>query len=1032
MFKPKNKEHHFINGTKGVISLFLAALLVPFTTLACALLTAARINSAVAIFDEALCNASNSTLGTYDSFLRKRFGLLAMEQNTSGKIFDNGSRYTIDDLINETFNEFLKENLKTLNNTYTNWDATVNGVYSLADTDVLLAQILEYSKYSVPAKLVADGLNIDEIVDYIESFFKSGFAITDFISSLLGSFGSIITLCDDYQSFKNDVNNEETAKNAYEEKWSAFKSDADAYKSKYDEMQEKIQKQQSIINSESSKVESQKSAINAASSSYNQSTNKINAYNELIQRLKDLRDGKTVTPDDASFLVNLQSKYNYSLSLEKYNFYCSDCDNAISDLEKLKEQESLNNSSLEKEYNQAKSTYDTTNTNISNSLEKITSIQNEYNSKLSSLKADADAKKSEYIAAIGTLQSKLKASQNSLTAVQSDLTSATSTIAGTVAQKISSALKLQKENINNQLKETEKLIEKYESEHDAQAVQELYRQQAELLKQKDELSDNKNSEYAESFSDGLSKGLNSIKVGNKDKNIADYDTKWQALENARTITRNVTDYKQSLPLGCYYSFTQVVTSDEAKEMWKNFLKEIFSGTLWATIDAMKTILKTLLAFEGAVNGALNALVDTGYFSKGLPSTYNTKSTVNIDDSDKSAEWKGLLGSYSAIGDDANGTGDLLNVLNSMSEQLDSITGTDKGSENQDPSETKSFFSKCKDLFTGFLNCIKSAINSVTEIFNTSSLYQKILVSGYFVYMTQNRTTYSGANLSGNSFNLRGQSTSTSQTGLVEGGWNSFAGLFGAVGSMTTVKSRCFYGAETEYLFGKSMNELQNQKSTFGTIYWIRLVFDLPSLLISSDFLNLVTSLAPTIIGAVLITFLYILVEPLLDTLILVNGGEIPILKLSPFLTSNGFKSLMKCISSCTSGKLNQSSVKQTLANNVNDMYYKSGTTMSSTVSTATDNGFFDKWHPWYINYTKQLLIMTLCTSQSEILNCISDLIQMEGLENQQHNVGDAKTFDLTQAYTYVRVEASFSTKEFIKLTDSGMFNSTQRVMYRGY
>ena len=73
----------YINGTKGVISLMLAILMVPFVLVAGALLNAARFNSAVAVFDEALCNASNSTLGTYDSFLRSRFGLMALTQDTS-------------------------------------------------------------------------------------------------------------------------------------------------------------------------------------------------------------------------------------------------------------------------------------------------------------------------------------------------------------------------------------------------------------------------------------------------------------------------------------------------------------------------------------------------------------------------------------------------------------------------------------------------------------------------------------------------------------------------------------------------------------------------------------------------------------------------------------------------------------------------------------------------------------------------------------------------------------------------------------
>lgn len=84
-----------INGVRGTIALYLAILMVPFVMIAGSLITASRINSAAAIFDEALCNASGSTLGTYDKFLKSRFGLLAMQQDISGKAVD----YTVEDLI---------------------------------------------------------------------------------------------------------------------------------------------------------------------------------------------------------------------------------------------------------------------------------------------------------------------------------------------------------------------------------------------------------------------------------------------------------------------------------------------------------------------------------------------------------------------------------------------------------------------------------------------------------------------------------------------------------------------------------------------------------------------------------------------------------------------------------------------------------------------------------------------------------------------------------------------------------------------
>ena len=119
--------HRCINGTKGVISLFLAILMVPFVSIAGALINAARVNSAIAVFDEALCNASNSTLGTYDEFLKSRFGLLAMAQNTAA----GGSGYSVENLISETFQFYMEQNLGALSNTFFDVSTTAAGVYQI-------------------------------------------------------------------------------------------------------------------------------------------------------------------------------------------------------------------------------------------------------------------------------------------------------------------------------------------------------------------------------------------------------------------------------------------------------------------------------------------------------------------------------------------------------------------------------------------------------------------------------------------------------------------------------------------------------------------------------------------------------------------------------------------------------------------------------------------------------------------------------------------------------------------------------------
>ena len=188
----------YINGTNGVISLFLAILMVPFASIAGVLVNSARINSAVAIFDEALCNASNSTLGTYDKFLRERFGLLAMNQNTAS----GGSGYSVQQLIQDTFKEYMDKNFTVLSNTYETSTVSASGVYPLADTDVLLSQVYEAGKYTIPIKMTMDSFSVEDILNYltkdlgfaknIMSSISSGVSVVDKIGNCKEKFDAAI------------------------------------------------------------------------------------------------------------------------------------------------------------------------------------------------------------------------------------------------------------------------------------------------------------------------------------------------------------------------------------------------------------------------------------------------------------------------------------------------------------------------------------------------------------------------------------------------------------------------------------------------------------------------------------------------------------------------------------------------------------------------------------------------------------------------------------------------------------------------
>ena len=75
------KTEKIIKDTKGVISLLLALLLVPFYSVAGILIEVQRYQSARAGMDDAINASALSVLAQYDDFLLDRFGMLAVGQS---------------------------------------------------------------------------------------------------------------------------------------------------------------------------------------------------------------------------------------------------------------------------------------------------------------------------------------------------------------------------------------------------------------------------------------------------------------------------------------------------------------------------------------------------------------------------------------------------------------------------------------------------------------------------------------------------------------------------------------------------------------------------------------------------------------------------------------------------------------------------------------------------------------------------------------------------------------------------------------
>lgn len=140
----------YINGTKGVISLFLVLVMLPFSSTALLLVESARYQNAIELVDEMLDCIGLSTIADFDGYLEERFGLLAMSQENAPM---------------PIYNKYLTANLPALNNNFSCTSSLVEGVYPLSNESVLKEQLLEYSEVSVAIEALYNGLDVDKLLE---------------------------------------------------------------------------------------------------------------------------------------------------------------------------------------------------------------------------------------------------------------------------------------------------------------------------------------------------------------------------------------------------------------------------------------------------------------------------------------------------------------------------------------------------------------------------------------------------------------------------------------------------------------------------------------------------------------------------------------------------------------------------------------------------------------------------------------------------------------------------------------------------
>ena len=308
------------------------------------------------------------------------------------------------------------------------------------------------------------------------------------------------------------------------------------------------------------------------------------------------------------------------------------------------------------------------------------------------------------------------------------------------------------------------------------------------------------------------------------------------------------------------------------------------------------------------------------------------------------------------------------------------------------------------------------INLAKFLVNYQEYYHAFLLYGYAAYNLPNRTTYKkGSTLTGYSFQKVFSLAGGSDKGGKGGAMSDIASLGNNSGS-----DPMFKGAELEYMLTGANSEYTAQAGAFFDGYMLRLMVDCYAVL-NSDILKALSALGPVRIVA---TVIFLLLEPFLDMVILVNGGTQVLFKTKAYLSIEGLPHLAQDMAGIldlsddqksTLGGMFESkrgggsSTGTEVAIYHDDSAKHGGQDGSGKTNDKNEMGYFP------LDYTAHgAILMILCTPYDQYTDRMQNLIQLEAKEKHKKDFD----FDINKAYTSVHSDNKYKLNIFMNLSPS--------------
>lgn len=285
----------------------------------------------------------------------------------------------------------------------------------------------------------------------------------------------------------------------------------------------------------------------------------------------------------------------------------------------------------------------------------------------------------------------------------------------------------------------------------------------------------------------------------------------------------------------------------------------------------------------------------------------------------------------------------------------------------------------------------ASIGSIVNDFwngNTRGLYERLLISGYMRHNLPCRldADYILDGKDGAPTGLTGFSFADIPKPEAEGLIDELVGGFTGLGEFIRNLQRgygsdpMFKAAQLEYIRAGTNSEIANQAITFFDLYFLRLLLDLPTVFGDTEVKSLAASAT---IASWVVYVIYILVEPYCDTLLLVNGGDVPFVKGKCWLVASKVREFVDRLGANTLGD----PLKEELNKFMDEKGFGSDT---SGGEEGKDT-----------NYRTHMLVLLLIFVKPEVqVQRLQDLIEMEATEYYRQK---GESFQMAKTYTAVSV-----------------------------